>query len=71
MNCDMQSGLVHGGLRQGSNQSQSYPAWMEPKDVYETQSLTVNLLYERAFEILSDMGDELNDENSYGGKASL
>lgn len=69
MNCDMQSGLVHGGLRQGSNQSQSYPAWMEPKDVYETQSLTVNLLYERAFEILSDMGDELDDENSYGEKA--
>ncbi len=69
MNCDMQSGLVHGGLRLGNNHTQFYPSWMEPKDVYETQSLTVNLLYERAFEILSDMGDELNNENNYGEKA--
>lgn len=69
MNADQYSGLLHGGLRFAYSQSQFYPSWMQPKDIYETQSLTVNLLYERALEILSDMGDELGNENDYGEKA--
>lgn len=60
--------LMHGGLSYQFAQTQSYPAWMQPKDIFETQSLTVNVLYCRALEILNDMSDELEIESDYGEK---
>lgn len=69
INCDMTNHLMRGGLRFAFSQSQFYPGWMKPKDIYETMSLTNNLLYERAFEILNDMSDELGKESNCGEKA--
>lgn len=69
VNCGKTNHLMRGGLQYAFSQSQFYPCWMKPKDIYETLSLTSNLLYERAFEILNDMGDELEVESDYGEKA--
>ncbi len=66
---DQVSMLVHGAVRYPFADSQFYPYWMEAKDVYETCALTNNLLYERAFEILNDMSDELSEESDYGEMA--
>lgn len=69
INHDPVTGLMHGGVTYTFNPSQIYPAWMEAKDVYETQSLTVNMMHERVFEILNDMADELGRDNGYGERA--
>lgn len=69
INADIQTGLIHGGNQFAFSQGQIYPAWMEYKDIYETISLSNNVLYERAFEILNDMSDELGMESEYGERA--
>ena len=69
INADQVTGLMHGGVQYSFSESQFYPNWMEYKDIYETVSLTSNVLYEHAFEILNDMGDELDVSNNYGEKA--
>lgn len=71
LNCNQNTHLLHGGLRFTFTQSQYYPSWMRSKDIYESQSLTTNILYQRAFEILNDMSDELGIETNYGEKALL
>lgn len=67
-NFDPSTGLLHGGFSPPSSLS-AFPSWMEGKDIYETHCLTNNLLYERAFEILNDMSDELGEACDYGKKA--
>ena len=69
INADSFTGLIHGGGQYAFSQGQFYPAWMEYKDIYESTSLTNNVFFERAFEILNDMGDELGIESEYGAMA--
>lgn len=63
---DAGSGLMHGGVSYQFAYAQFYPDWMQPKDIFETQSLTVNVLYCRALEVLNDMSDELELDTDYG-----
>lgn len=69
INGDIVTGLIHGGGQFAFSQGQFYPSWMEYKDIYETASLSSNVFFERAFEILNDMGDELGIDSDYGEKA--
>ena len=69
INGDIHTGLIHGGNQFAFAQGQIYPTWMNYKDIYETSSLSNNVLYERAFEILNDMSDELGIDSFYGEMA--
>ncbi|MDO4511462.1 MAG: hypothetical protein Q4B68_06575 [Bacteroidales bacterium] len=69
INGDGFTGLVHGGAQFAFSKGQFYPAWMDYKDIYETSSLSNNVFFQRAFEILNDMGDELGIESEYGAMA--
>ncbi len=42
--------------------SYHYPAWMSPTDVYQTMSLTVNVLAERSMHVLALMAQELGSD---------
>lgn len=66
---DPVTGLMHGGSPCLSVNPYYYPQWMEPKDVFESQSLYVNIIYQHAYELLSEMGDELDIDNSFGAQA--
>lgn len=41
---------------------QTYPRWMQPKDIYESMCLGTNVVFAHAFEIVDDMADELGVE---------
>lgn len=69
INGDNVTGLIHGGAQFAFSQGQFYPSWMEYKDIYETASLSSNVFFERAFEILNDMGDEIGIDSEYGAMA--
>lgn len=72
INADNFTGLIHGGGQFAFSQGQFYPSWMEYKDIYECASLSSNVFFERAFEILNDMADELgieDSDNDYGAMA--
>lgn len=70
INADNFTGLIHGGGQFAFSQGQFYPSWMEHKDIYECASLSSNVFFERAFEILNDMGDELGiNDSDYGAMA--
>lgn len=62
---DRHYGLMHGEQSYLDWREQSYPKWMQPKDIYESMTLGTNVLFARAYEILSEMGDELGIENNY------
>jgi hypothetical protein len=51
----------------GGSPYQSYPSWMEPKDIYECMCLSTNIIFEHAYEILDEMSDELNiNDDEFG-----
>lgn len=67
---DVSTGLMHGGNPSLSVNPYYYPQWMEPKDVFESQSLYVNIVYQHAYELLSEMADELGtDGNTFSARA--
>lgn len=41
---------------------QTYPRWMQPKDIYESMCLGTNVVFAHAFEIVEEMADELGRE---------
>ena len=43
---------------------QTYPRWMDPKDIYRSHCLSTNALYYRAFQILIKMGQLLDEDVS-------
>ncbi len=43
---------------------QTYPRWMQPKDIYESMCLGTNVAFVRAFEVLSMMSEELGIDGS-------
>lgn len=57
--------LMHGMRSFAGDEMMSYPKWMQPKDVFESMSLSTNVLFAQTFYILSDMGDELDVDTDY------
>ena len=62
-------GLMHGQAAWFNAPSQSYPEWMEPKDIYASMSLSTNALFAYAFRILSYMANELGTDTDYYSEA--
>lgn len=58
-------GLMHGEQSYLDWRSQSYPKWMEPKDIFESMCLGTNVVFAQTFFILADMGDELGVDTDY------
>lgn len=54
--------LMHGEQSYLDWREQTYPRWMQPKDIYESMCLGTNAVFARAFEIVDEMADELETE---------
>ncbi|NHZ84902.1 MAG: glycogen debranching protein, partial [Planctomycetia bacterium] len=54
------TGLVSGESSFLDWREQSYPRWMDPKDIYNSQCLGTNAVHYRTYEILSEMALTLN-----------
>lgn len=61
---DNETGLVFGESSFLDWREQSYPEWMDPKDIYKSRCLGTNALHYRTLEILDEMGKELGINNS-------
>lgn len=66
---DNTTGLMHGELSLSDRLQWPYPQWMDPKDIYESMSLSTNALFANAFYILSDAAEELGVETDYYASA--
>lgn len=60
---DSRFGLMHGEQSYLDWREQSYPKWMQPKDIYESMALGTNALFVRACEIVGKMAKALGEEN--------
>lgn len=67
---DRFKGLMHGEQSYLDWREQSYPRWMQPKDIYESMCLGTNVVFAHAYSILSDMCDELDINNTYEDMAT-
>ncbi len=59
---DTQYCLMHGEQSYLDWREQTYPRWMQPKDIFESMCLGTNVVFARAFEIVEEMADELDIE---------
>lgn len=58
-------GLMHGEQSYLDWREQSYPKWMQPKDIYESMCLGTNVLFAQTYEILGEMSEELGLTDNY------
>jgi hypothetical protein len=58
---DAPSGLFRGGSSFPGSREQTYPEWMQPADIYESENLGTNVLFYQANVILSAMAALLNE----------
>lgn len=61
---DARTGLVKGESSFLDWREQTYPDWMQPADIFESQCLGTNAVHFQAHMILAMMADELNDSIS-------
>lgn len=54
--------LMHGEQSYLDWREQTYPRWMQPKDIYESMCLGTNVVFACAFDIVEEMADELDVE---------
>lgn len=59
---DYETGLVRGESSFLDWREQTYPRWMQPADIYESESLGTNAVHYQANVILSEMAQLLNHE---------
>jgi glycogen debranching enzyme len=58
---DPASGLLYGETSFLDWREQTYPKWMEPKDIFESKAFGTNLLFARALEIYARMSSAAGD----------
>ncbi len=51
--------MMHGEQSYLDWREQTYPRWMQPKDIYESMCLGTNVVFARSYEILGEMAEEL------------
>ena len=67
---DNRTGLMFGESSFLDWREQSYPKWMDPKDIYASKCLGTNALHYKALLIMSDICNELGlDKNEYSTRA--
>ena len=59
---DPQTGLVKGESSFLDWREQTYPRWMQPADIYQSENLGTNAVHYRANLVLADMARQLGDE---------
>lgn len=59
---DKKTGLVKGESSFLDWREQTYPTWMQPVDIYESECLGTNAVHYKANMVLSDMAKMLNDQ---------
>ena len=62
---DRATGLMHGEQSYLDWRSQSYPRWMQPKDIYESMCLGTNVAFAQAFFALDEMAEILGVDSDY------
>jgi hypothetical protein len=58
---DQQTGLVRGESSFLDWREQTYPRWMQPADIYESENLGTNAVHYQANVVLADMARQLGD----------
>lgn len=58
---DSTTGLFYGETSFLDWREQSYPEWMEPKDIYQSQALGTNVVHYRTYRILAQMATILGE----------
>lgn len=67
---DPETGLAHGESTFLDWREQTYPRWMQPADIYDSENLGTNAVYYRVYRILGDMDRELgNPTQQWDAKA--
>lgn len=67
---DKNTGLMFGESSFLDWREQSYPIWMDPKDIYFSKCLGTNALHYRALEVMSEICNELEiDSSKYSKRA--
>lgn len=61
---DKQTGLFNGESSFLDWREQTYPIWMDPKDIYASKNLGTNAVHFQAYKILAAMAKELHEENT-------
>jgi Carbohydrate binding module (family 35)/Bacterial alpha-L-rhamnosidase 6 hairpin glycosidase domain len=61
---DGETGLFRGESSFLDWREQSYPSWMEPRDIYESQSLGTNALHHGTYRVLGRMATALGDSTA-------
>ena len=61
---DSTTGLFYGESSFMDWREQSYPDWMEPKDIYRSQVLSTNVVHYRTYRILAQMAVEIGTSPS-------
>ena len=54
--------MMHGEQSYLDWREQTYPKWMQPKDIYESMCLGTNVVFAETFDIMSQMAAALGDE---------
>ena len=62
---DKNTGLVHGESSFLDWREQTYPIWMQPADIYESENLGTNAVHYQANYVLAQMALLLSDKPSY------
>ena len=62
---DKNSGLVHGESSFLDWREQTYPGWMQPADIYESENLGTNAVHYQANYVMAQMALLLGDKPSY------
>lgn len=58
-----ETGLIKGESSFLDWREQTYPEWMQPADIFESECLGTNAVHFKAFQVLSDMAKELGKDN--------
>lgn len=61
---DSVTGLVHGESSFLDWREETYPKWMQPVDIYESECLGTNVVHYRVNKVLASMGRLMNDPDS-------
>lgn len=62
---DRSTGLMHGEQSYLDWRSQSYPKWMQPKDIFESMCLGTNVAFAQAFFALDEMAEILGVDTDF------
>jgi len=67
---DPETGLYFGESSFLDWREQSYPQWLDPKDIYKSRSLGTNAVHYQTLKILGKIADELNEPKEKWEKAA-